>query len=294
MTMMWATTRSGLKWDFLNPDPENVRLTDISEGLALLYRFNGAVGRYSVGEHSCHVFDAACRHPLLRTLPHARFYALMHDAHEAFIGDLITPALHALERIAVIYGDHPGHVLEAMTKLKWLSDRAIFQTFGIDMAQIGIVAASMIKELDTAAMMTERDALMPDQPEDWGELEKADRLDFTPQLWSPERAAWEFEVRAADCLRGAADRDIGGRAVNEQDNAPGLRLLCAVARWRRARRRFFDCPTMANAHRVEQADARVREVRRQVLIVVSNPDPASWLADMADMAEREAAPWTFS
>jgi hypothetical protein len=75
---------SGQMVNLLDPDPETILIDDIAHNLAKLCRFNGATNRfYSVAEHSLYVSELVGH-------PH-RFAALMHDAAEAYLGDIVTP-----------------------------------------------------------------------------------------------------------------------------------------------------------------------------------------------------------
>lgn len=89
----WQRMLSGRRLDLLNPQACDVEIEDIAHGLARVARWNGqTVGdhAYSVAEHSLLVTDI-----LLRLKPEApiawQMAALLHDAPEYVIGDLISP-----------------------------------------------------------------------------------------------------------------------------------------------------------------------------------------------------------
>lgn len=80
----WMQTHNGIAVDLLNPKPEHILLEDIGHALARLARFNGHLRQtYTVAEHCIHVAS------LLP--PQLKIYGLLHDATEAYMGDLITP-----------------------------------------------------------------------------------------------------------------------------------------------------------------------------------------------------------
>lgn len=80
----WMQTRRGHKFYPTSPRVENIDIEDIAHALSMQCRFNGHTSRfYSVAEHSVLVSRIAP--------PAVKFQALMHDAHEAYIGDIITP-----------------------------------------------------------------------------------------------------------------------------------------------------------------------------------------------------------
>jgi|GEM_PF-1202256 len=77
-------TYSGIAFDLRNPEPAMVHLDDIIHSLSLMNRFNGAaLFPYSVAQHSLHVAE------LLP--PELRLEGLLHDAAEAYIGDMVSP-----------------------------------------------------------------------------------------------------------------------------------------------------------------------------------------------------------
>ena len=77
-------TRSGRYFDFLNPDPDTIDIKDIAWALSLTGRFSGHTkGFYSVAQHSV---LASYQTPELFA-----FEALMHDAAEAYCGDMSSP-----------------------------------------------------------------------------------------------------------------------------------------------------------------------------------------------------------
>ena len=78
-----------------DPDPADVRLSDIAGGLAHTCRFGGHCRRfYSVAHHSLHVgSELADRGPRLELL------GLLHDAGEAYLGDLPRPVKGEFEDV---------------------------------------------------------------------------------------------------------------------------------------------------------------------------------------------------
>ncbi|HSM19735.1 MAG TPA: HD family hydrolase [Hyphomicrobiales bacterium] len=89
----WQRMLSGRRLDLLDPSPLDVELEDIAHGLARVARWNGqTLGRYSfsVAEHCLLVEQlAVALSPELQ--PRWRLAALLHDAPEYVIGDLISP-----------------------------------------------------------------------------------------------------------------------------------------------------------------------------------------------------------
>ena len=84
---------SGRRLDILDPSPVDVELSDIAHGLARVARWNGQTqGDYpfSVAQHSVLVLELfTAMTPA--AAPRDRLYALLHDAPEYVMGDIISP-----------------------------------------------------------------------------------------------------------------------------------------------------------------------------------------------------------
>jgi hypothetical protein len=83
-------TVSGRKIDVLNPDPKDISIEDIAWGLSRIPRFCGATipfVPYSVAQHSIQVMKEC---EVTGRLDMA-FHGLMHDAAEAYTGDIPSP-----------------------------------------------------------------------------------------------------------------------------------------------------------------------------------------------------------
>ena len=95
---------SGRRLDLLDPTPVDIEIEDIARGLAFVARWNGQTRgeyAYSVAEHSLLVEQL-----FGRIAPKApskwRLAALLHDAPEYVIGDMISPVKNA---VGAGYGD---------------------------------------------------------------------------------------------------------------------------------------------------------------------------------------------
>ena len=94
----WQRMLSGRRLDLLDPTPMDIEIEDIAHGLAFVARWNGQTHgdfAYSVAEHSLLV-EAL----FLRLIPESpakwRLAALLHDAPEYVIGDMISPVKSAI------------------------------------------------------------------------------------------------------------------------------------------------------------------------------------------------------
>lgn len=170
MTAPWIQTRSGGAIDLLNPDPASITLPDLAYALAHLNRYTGHAGAYSVAQHSVLVARA------LRDEGHAEGVqraGLMHDAHEAIVGDVSSPVKRALASLMPCNtcGVDPWRELEGRAA------RAVALRFGLprDLPQA-------VKVMDLRMLLAEARDLMAPPPRPWG-------IDVEP---------WPYEVRSWD------------------------------------------------------------------------------------------------
>jgi 5'-deoxynucleotidase YfbR-like HD superfamily hydrolase len=109
----WQRMLSGRRLDLLDPAPRDIEIEDIAHGLARVARWNGqTVGAhaFSVAQHALLVEEiAATMHPDLSR--RWRLAALLHDAPEYVIGDLISPFKAA---IGLDYKAFETRLLEAI------------------------------------------------------------------------------------------------------------------------------------------------------------------------------------
>lgn len=111
----WQRMLSGRRLDLLSPDPADIEIADIAHGLARVARWNGQTKgdhTFSVAQHSL-VVERLVRelHPELT--PKELLAALLHDAPEYVIGDLISPFKAA---IGLDYKAFESRLLSAIHK----------------------------------------------------------------------------------------------------------------------------------------------------------------------------------
>jgi len=128
----WQRMLSGRRLDLLNPSPLDVEIGDIAHGLARVARWNGQTSgahAFSVAQH-CVLVERITSELRPRLAREARLAALLHDAPEYVIGDLISPfkaavgidykdfELRLLAAIHIRFGLPPKipHELEAVIK----------------------------------------------------------------------------------------------------------------------------------------------------------------------------------
>lgn len=93
----WQRMLSGRRLDLLDPTPMDIEIEDIAHGLAFVARWNGQTRgdfAYSVAEHSLLVEEIYARQNAAN--PKWQLAALLHDAPEYVIGDMISPVKSAV------------------------------------------------------------------------------------------------------------------------------------------------------------------------------------------------------
>jgi hypothetical protein len=190
--MTWILTHTGRKFDPMHPRAEDVDPLDIAHSLAHLCRFNGHVRQfYSVAEHSVRVAQLVSRENKLQ--------ALLHDAAEAYIGDITRPLKRAIN-------DLTGGVL---TVIERGIHHAICDRFGIDHT-----IPDEVHHADLIMLATERRDLMPEHSDPWECLVGIEPVATRIALYDTREAhiRWlhDFEIYSGETLpcsafsRGAA------------------------------------------------------------------------------------------
>jgi len=90
---VWQRMLSGRRLDLLDPSPLDIEIADIAHGLARVARWNGQTSGahiFSVAQHTLLV-EAVMRERTPRADVRLRLAALLHDAPEYVIGDMISP-----------------------------------------------------------------------------------------------------------------------------------------------------------------------------------------------------------
>lgn len=168
----WMQTATGRKFWPLDPRPNEVCIEDIAHALSMLCRFGGHCLRfYSVAEHSVLIARAAPTHKL---------WALLHDAAEAYVLDMIRPVKPHIAG----YSEIEARIM-----------RAICVRFGLHLD-----APSIVKTFDRRILSDERDQNMAAPPEPWSGMLAP--LGVTLQFWTPEQARAEFLAEFENITRG--------------------------------------------------------------------------------------------
>ena len=190
----WQRMLSGRRLDLLDPSPLDIEIEDIAHGLARVARWNGqTVGEhaFSVAQHTLLVEEiATAMHPDLTS--RWRLAALLHDAPEYVIGDLISPFK------AAIGLDYKAFELKLL--------EAIHRRFGLPYPRSAALSAK-IKAADRIAAFYEATVLAgfaePEARRFFGRPRGVDpgRLQLEP--WPARKAERKFLDRFAKVRRMA-------------------------------------------------------------------------------------------
>lgn len=144
---------------------DKIDIEDIAHGLAFQCRFNGQTSAfYSVAQHSLMV---------AQLVPASHYKAaLLHDAAEAYLGDVVKP-------LKALLGDY-GRIEDVVSDL-------IAREFKVSLNDHGV-----IKDADWIALATEKRDLMPNSAETWSYLRGITAVPETLVPMSPEQAKAAF------------------------------------------------------------------------------------------------------
>jgi len=169
----WIQTASGLKFPLIEVNPAAILIHDIAHALSMLCRFNAQCLRpYSVAEHSVHVSHEIA--------PHLALVGLMHDAAEAYLGDMPGPLKKCLPRF---------HSIEIRLI------HAIGAKFGFSYPEKGTAEACELKRADIQLLVDEKAVLMAPEPEPWPPAAPPAKNPHRIQCWPPAVAKAKFLAR---------------------------------------------------------------------------------------------------
>ena len=165
----WIETYVGEQFHFMDPDPLEISLFDVAHALSQLCRYNGHTKKfYSVAEHSVLIAEWLINH---NHRPEIALTGLLHDAAEAYIGDMPRP-------IKVKLPD--------FKELEKRIDFAVGQRFGIFYP-----FPDIIHELDSRILRDEREQIMNASGHEWG-TDKLRPLGVKVRGWRPRKARRRF------------------------------------------------------------------------------------------------------
>ncbi|RUV05228.1 hypothetical protein EOB36_00705 [Mesorhizobium sp. M6A.T.Cr.TU.017.01.1.1] len=166
--------RSGAILDFLDPWSSEFTIDDIAHGLSLICRYSGQCDRfYSVAEHCVHVSEVAKDHA---------YAALMHDAAEAFVGDVTRPLKQLLPAYKAIESD---------------VEIAICNRF-----YVPYPIPDAVKKADLRVLAAEQAQIMPAGADGWAQAAGVIPAEITVKSYPPSEAKAIF-LQRFERLRGA-------------------------------------------------------------------------------------------
>lgn len=193
--MSWIQTYTGKKFDLLHPRAEDVDIRDIAHALSNLCRFTGhteldeANQFYSVAEHSVHCVYLLAKSKNSHLLSEEVIQcAFLHDAAEAYIGDISTPFKNLL---AAPVNHIELNIEEAIQKHFHIPD-------------IGIESWALIKQVDRKMLAIERKALLKPPPE----MFEVDKISAPSYPGTVEIYAWLPKTAKAMFLKMARDLSL--------------------------------------------------------------------------------------
>lgn len=193
--MSWMQTYSGKAVRLDEPHPDSILLEDIAWSLSGQQRYAAHCREsYSVAQHS--VLIARYLYETTKD-PLIAMAGLLHDGHEAYMGDLPTPVLAVL----------PLDTRQALKELKLRLDAAICASLchKHQHALVGMMRSALVRDADTRILLDERMALHALPPIPWD----IDEMGFEPLgvdivAWDRVTAESEFVFefqRLTDLMR---------------------------------------------------------------------------------------------
>lgn len=174
----WIITKSGVKFDLLNTTEDMLDIKDISHALSNICRFGGhSVRHYSVAQHSVLASQIVPKEFAL--------CALLHDATEAYIGDMVSP----LKAVIPQFKEIEQNLWEVIAS-KWGLPKYIPQE---------------VKLADMQMLKAEKKYLLP-ETEQWDFLVDIPDVSLYIKAWSFNHSNWMFlsrfnELIQEDCYK---------------------------------------------------------------------------------------------
>lgn len=182
MLKAWIITYTGRKFYHLYPTPDMISIEDIAHALSMLCRWTGHTRyHYSVAQHSWYCSNLVA--------PEFALSALLHDASEAYLGDMNRPLKHFTPA-------GPAYL-----EIEERVEDVIYKKFGVPFP-----LPEAVKEADTQMLYAEKAQLMTVteatkyESGKWGSDDTEANVRI--QRWTPRRAEKMFLKRFAELTQG--------------------------------------------------------------------------------------------
>jgi 5'-deoxynucleotidase YfbR-like HD superfamily hydrolase len=160
----WIITQSGVKFDLLNTTTYMINIKDIAHALSNVCRFGG---------HSCKHYSVA-QHSVLASYivsDEFKLCALMHDATEAYIGDMVSPLKAVIPQFKEIEQNLWEVIAKKYNLPKYLPEE--------------------VKLADMQMLKAEKKYLLP-ETDPWDFLEGIRETNLYIEPWTSEYSNWRF------------------------------------------------------------------------------------------------------
>ncbi len=167
MSRTFIQTFTGRRFYFDRLEENETLIDDIAHALALVNRFGGhTVSPYSVAQHSVIVSRLVA--------PQYKLQALLHDAHEAYIGDVVRAMKEMFPQIR---------------DLQHLIDEHIFAAFNVNATP---ESTAVVKLVDNQVLATEASQLLSKECDWLPEWDLPEPLSIQISPWDWKRAEQAF------------------------------------------------------------------------------------------------------
>ena len=171
----WMQTFTGRQFFPLAPRADEVDPVDIAHALSMICRYGGHTTRfYSVAEHCVLMSHAVPKEHALA--------ALLHDATEAYVGDMVRPLKHHMGAYRAI-------------------EHGVMFAIAVRFNLPSVEMPGSVKDADNRILLDERAALLTEPPVAW---QQDDLLPLGVNVsgWGPAYAEYQYTERLAELLGG--------------------------------------------------------------------------------------------
>lgn len=182
----WVQTLTGKAFDVFDPLEYDIDILDIAHSLSRICRFNG----------HCHTYYSVAEHSVLVSYfvsPKNALWGLLHDAPEAYIGDIVRPIKRRLDR----------ETNGLLTRIEDNLMAVIAKKFGLE----GTTIPDEVKEIDAGILGKERECLMNPSEQPWSYSPTLMEYPLYPPCYTRRSSKVAF-LRRLEELTGIPTQDM--------------------------------------------------------------------------------------